>query len=453
MRDYITKLHHILKSSGLVASFRWSKIIHRKIIWICIVSTVYTLVSLYSTLGTKYLIDSTVSEDLNGIRCYSFILFTIILLQHSLNVIRTHIKIKASAALQKSLQSLLVEQILGKQYAALKSYHSGELVNRLFSDISVVKGGIMNILPNLLGCLVSFLGAAIILISMDWHFVILMVVGGILGVVLMLLFKKPLKERHKRMQEAGAALHAAAQETLENVRLIKASSSESRAEERVHSIQDSLAKEQIEQGLFRFRMDNSMGAVFSFSWLFCMIWGCLSIYHGRLTYGSLTAMVQLIGRIQGPISSAVSIASQTYSMTSSAERILELTSLKNEEQSEELNDFDEIRLENLTFHYDDSSEDILQSVNWNIKRGDFLALTGMSGEGKTSLFHLLLGIYKPTEGQILFCNGDKIVPVSRGTRKPFAYVPQGNTLFSGTIRENLKMFTDTATDEELMVAA
>jgi len=280
-----------------------------------------------------------------------------------------------------------------------------------------------------------------------------MLAGGLLGLGLVLLFRKPLKERHKRMQEAEGALHADMQETLENVRLIKASVSEQRAVRRIGGHQEFLAAEQIRQGMFSFWMNNSLGLVFELSWLFCMIWGCINIYHGILTYGSLAAMIQLIGRIQSPIANAVSMASQAYGVTSSAERLLELTDLPDEEETERLPDFDEIRMDNITFKYDDGVEEVLQSINWTIRKGDFLALTGMSGGGKTSLFQLLLGIYRPTSGRLDFVLGDTVAPASRGTRSLFAYVPQGNSLFSGTLRDNLTMFTDSASDEEIFRAA
>ena len=128
----------------------------------------------------------------------------------------------------------------------------------------------------------------------------------------------------------------------------------------------------------------------------------------------------------------------------SAERLLELTELPAEEEGEVLHSFDEIVLDDITFKYDDGIEEVLQHVNWTIKRGDFMALTGISGGGKTSLFQLLLGIYKPTKGRMLFRAGGLEVPASRGTRALFAYVPQGNTLFSGSLRDNLTMLTDEA---------
>ena len=452
MKEGLQKVKKIFRSPGLAAAARWSKCVHLKVVLICLLSIVSVVCSLGFTMATKGLVDGAVSADMSGLRRYAVWLGLLILLQHVLSVLSATLRIRASADLQKSLQGMLLKKVMSRAYPGIKGYHSGELVNRFFSDMGVVKNGVMGILPNIFSILVSFFGAAAILIAMDWHFVILMVIGGALGLGLVLLFRAPMKKRHKRMQEANDALHASAQETLENIRLIKASVSEQRALHSVGEKQEKLRIEQIRQGMFSFRMNDSMRIVFDLSWLFCMIWGCLSIFRGRLTYGSLAAMIQLIGRIEGPIASSVEIAGEAYGVISSAERLLELADLPEEEAGEPLTDLDAICLEDVTFIYDDGVEEVLQHISWNIKKGDFVALTGMSGGGKTSLFQLLLGIYKPTEGRIVFCDGNRQVNASRGTRSLFAYVPQGNSLFSGTLRDNLTMFTDEASEEEIMAA-
>ncbi len=452
MSSNIEKVKSIFKSPGIAAVLRWSKCVHVKVVMICLITVLSTVFSLFFTLATKGLVDGAVSSNSDQLVKYALMLVGIILMQHLLSNLRNWMRIHASAELQESLQKMLVHEILSKEYGGLKGYHSGELVNRVFSDMSVIKNGIMNILPSLIGIVVSFVGAAGILIAMDWHFVILMLAGGALGLALVILFRGPMKARHKRMQEAEGRLHSSVQETFVNIKLVKSSLSEGRQERRIGADQEYLSKEQVRQGMFSFRMNDSMGLVFDFSWLFCMLWGCVNIYRGNLTYGSLAAMLQLIGRIQGPIANSVSIASQLYGVSSSAERLLELTELPAEEEGEVLHSFDEIVMDDITFKYDDGIEEVLQHVNWTIKRGDFMALTGISGGGKTSLFQLLLGIYKPTKGRMLFRAGGLEVPASRGTRALFAYVPQGNTLFSGTLRDNLTMFTDEATDEEIRAA-
>ena len=171
MRENLNKLKSVFRSPGIAAAVRWSKCVHLKVVLICLIAVVATVCSLGFTLATKGLVDGAVSSNLGQLRKYGIILGLIILAQHVLSVSRALLRIKASTDLQKSLQSMLVEELLSKEYSGVKGYHSGELVNRVFSDMSVIKNGVMNILPSFISIGVSFFGAAAILIAMDWHFV------------------------------------------------------------------------------------------------------------------------------------------------------------------------------------------------------------------------------------------------------------------------------------------
>ena len=237
-----------------------------------------------------------------------------------------------------------MKEVLSKEYPRLKGYHSGELVNRVFSDAGVIRSGVLGILPSLVSTLVSFIGAAAILIALDWRFVLLLAVAGVIGTIIVMLFRKPMKERHLRMQKAEDKLHSSIQETFENIRLIKASISENRVFRQINSRQETMEKEQVRQGKVSAVMNNRMGLMFSISWLICMLWGSAAIFRGELTYGSLAAMIQLIGRVQGPIASAVGIAGEVYRVIASAERLMELTDLPSETTGEMLKDFDEIMI-------------------------------------------------------------------------------------------------------------
>lgn len=448
----LRKVKSLFKSPALTQVIRWSKCVHRQIILICVMNIITVLLSLALTLITKELVDAAVSTRFDTIWQYSILLLTVVLAETVIGFILSMIRIRASTKLQRHLQGLMVKDILTKEYATLKGFHSGELVNRVFSDTSVICGGVLSILPGIVSTLVSFIGSATILIMLDWRFVTLLVAAGMIGFGIVLLFRKPMKERHRRVQEAGDKLQASIQETLSNIRLIKASISEQRVFRQINNRQETMENEQIRQGKFSALMNNSMGMMFSFSWLFCMLWGCAAIFRGEITYGSLAAMLQLIGRIQGPIANAVSIAAEIYQVISSTERLTMLTDLPSETMGTMLEDFDEIRIENATFRYDDGTEDVLKEISCTIRKGEFVALTGVSGGGKSSLFQLLLGIYSPNTGKIIYRTGNMETPACRETRSLFAYVPQGNTLFSGTLRENLTMFTDEATDEEIQEA-
>ncbi len=448
----VQKFKQIFRSPALKQVISWSKCVHHSILLICTLNVISVFCSLGLTLTTKELVDAAVSSQSDRLMHYGIILLSLVIAQIVIGFSLSMIRIRASARLQHHLQGVLIHDILTKEYSKLKGYHSGELVNRVFSDAGVIRGGVLGILPGVVSTLVSFIGAAAILIALDWRFVILLAAAGVIGTIIVLLFRNPMKKRHKRMLEAQDKLHAVIQESIENIRLIKASLSEDRIIRQVKQKQETLKKEQIRQGKFSAVMNNSMGLMFSFSWVLCMLWGSAAIFRGEMTYGSLAAMIQLIGRVQGPISSAVGIAAETYGVIASAERLMELTDLPSETTGETLKDFDEILIDHVRFRYEDGTDDVLKDISCRIKKGDFVALTGTSGGGKTSLFQLLLGIYVPNDGRVVFRSEGQETSACRESRALFAYVPQGNTLFSGTLRENLMMFTDNATEEEIREA-
>lgn len=448
----LEKVRKLFRSPAMAQVLRWSKCVHGRILCICILNVVLVFCSLGVTLVTKELVDAAVSAHQDLLWKNGFMLLGLVLAQLGLGFILSWIRIKASSKLQRHLQGTLIRDILTKEYASLKGYHSGELVNRVFSDAGVIRGGVLGILPGIISTLVSFIGAAAILIALDWRFVLLLAFAGVIGTVIVLLFRKPMKDRHTRMQKAEDKLHASIQETLENIRLIKASLSEKRVFRQIDNRQETMEKEQVRQGKFHAVMNNSMGLMFTFSWLFCMLWGCAAIFRGEMTYGSLAAMIQLIGRVQGPIANVVNIAGEIYRVIASAERLMEVTDLPSERMGELLTDFDEINIDHASFRYEDGTDDVLRDICCTIRKGEFVALTGTSGGGKTSLFQLLLGIYSPNSGKVAFRKGSEETTACRESRALFAYVPQGNTLFSGTLRENLIMFTDEASEEQIREA-
>ena len=447
--DNIQKLKTIYRSHALRAVVKWVKPVHGSILLLSLLGVIISLLALAVTLVTKRLIDGATQADILALWKYGAMLAGLILGERLLALWGAAIRTRSAVVLQKHLQAMVTGSILDKEYASLKGFHSGELVNRVFSDVSVIKDGVLSIFPALLRTAVSFVGAAVILVLMDWRFIPVLIVASLIGTLLTLLFREPMKSRHKRMQAAEDALHASTQETLENIRVVKASGSEERVIGDIEERRELLAQEQLRNGRLSIVMNQGVGAMFDLSWLICNLWGCIKIYQGTFTYGSLAALIQLVGRIQAPISNAISMVSEIYGVVASAERLIELLGLPDEENGEKLEDFDEIRFENLSFQYADSVEDVLIDVNGSIQKGDFVALTGISGGGKTSLFQLLLGIYKPTSGRIFFQVGERQIPACRGTRTLFAYVPQGNMLFSGTLRDNLTMFTDNASEEEI----
>lgn len=473
---YRERILSMLKSPAVTDIFQWSRPVRRMIMLICLLNLILSGSSLVITLATKGLIDGATGHDLQQVKLYAVLMAVTVILIRVCSVISGLVSTKANAVLMRDMRSMVLHRVLKKQYASVGVYHSGELVNRMFSDVNVVKSGITGIFPQLVSMAVSFFGAAFILMSMDWRFVILLVVGGLIGLAMIVGFRKPMSERHKAVQEKEGKLHSVLQETLGNLRFIKASGLEGNMEKQSDDAQADFLKVQLNRGYFSTAMNCSINTVFQLSWLICMLWGGVGIYKGALTYGSLAAIIQLVGQIQGPIAAAADIAGQAYSTVSSAERLKEVLDLPEEEDSESerttasgpelYRNLNAIILDDVSFDY--GREPVLCGVNAEIKTGDFVAVTGVSGSGKSTLFQLLLGIYQPKTGSVelgfdraggvalaaltvdgMTAGGETMLKASKKTRPLFAYVPQGNILFSGTLRENLMMFNEGATDEEL----
>ena len=343
------KAKRLVKSSALPAILRWSKPVRWSVVGISFISVVSALVSLGLTLITKALVDAATGGNADRLWLFGGLMVALYAVQRGLSVWASFLNVRTSAKLQRHLQGMVTRSILGKEYASLKPYHSGELVNRVFSDVSVVKGGMMNLLPSLLSTVVSFVGASVILISWDWRFVPVMIVAALVGSGVMFAFREPMKRRHKRMQAAEDALHASTQETLENIRLVKASVSEGKAIGSMDDDREHLVSEQVRNGKLSIALNNSMGVVFDISRLICYLWGCVKIYQHTFTYGSLAAMLSLVGRIQAPIANGMRLVSQAYGVVASAERLLEVIGLPNEEQGETLTSFDAIEMKNACF--------------------------------------------------------------------------------------------------------
>lgn len=183
-----------------------------------------------------------------------------------------------------------------------------------------------------------------------------------------------------------------------------------------------------------------------------MLWGCTGIVSGSLSYGTLTAMLQLVAQVQSPISGFANLASRAYAAVSSAERLEELDRLPREEKAQPVSgQFTGLAVENLCFSYD--RQPVLRDFSFRMNAGEIIALTGPSGCGKSTLFSLLLGLYPPESGSVQFATTQGTLPAGPSARQLLSYVPQGNALFSGTLRENIAMFRPEASEAEIWAGA
>lgn len=455
MNQVLEKVRQTFVSPSLGSLWLWSAGHRLQLLELCAGEMFSALLGLAFTVATKNIIDSAVAASLPRIRLWAAILVGVILLQLLTHLFLRYTNVRITATFRQQMRSTMIEQVLGKQYSELVDIHSGELVGKLLTDTSTVTSAIVQIVPSLLFLGTQFLGAAIILLRYSPLFVCLLIGFCLIGAACMAVMGRFIKRFHKETRQREDQVLSSVQETMQNLRIIKASEIEDQAREKIWASQTAFVKAELKKARFSAITNMGIGFIFRFTWLFAMLWGCYGIYSGAISYGMLTAMLQLVGQIQNPISSLTGEMSQLYGAVSSAERLDELLSKQDEERfisgrdPQSLYDsLEEIQVRSLSFSYD--RDTVIDNQSYTVKPGDITAITGHSGCGKSTFFLLLMGLYQPQGGEISFAFRDgQRIPAGRETRRMFAYVPQGNALFSGSIRDNVSLFRKGAPDDAI----
>ena len=376
-------------------------------------------------------------------------------------LLQTRMSFRMSMALRRSL----MERILDRDYEAVSRYHSGDLLNRMTNDTGVVAEAASTILPKLFEFLAKLVFAFIILARYDWIFAVLSLGAAAVVAVFSLIIRPVIKRLHRRMQETEGETRAFLQETAENQLAVRVFGANDRMLGRVDRLQDVSFAAAMRRRLVSVLAGEGMSFVFTLGVLAALCWGTLSIAgvfgpERTITYGALAAVLQLVSQVQTPFASLTGLIPQFFTMTASCERLMEIERLERERgageaSAKELGGFRRAAFEEVSFSYskEGSEVSVLSRAGCVLERGDFIAVTGISGIGKSTLLKLLLGVYRPKEGMITIETERGEYAADAGTRRLFAYVPQGNLLLSGSIRENVAFFSAEASDEEIMRAA
>ncbi len=439
-----------LKRSDISAVLSCSKGHTKKLIFLSFFQILAAFFSVYLSLASKNIIDAAGKGSEHKLLICAVVLAVVIFIQIALNTAISWFQDYTKASIVRSMRQKTLDAVFLSTYPCIKKYHSGELINRMFSDINIIADGAVNIIPPFLSMTVKLIGAAIILYALDKRFALVILCIGLLIFAGNRILKKKLKTLHKLTQQEQGKVHSLFQESVENIKLIKASSTENTVLLKARHAQESFFSIQAKRRRFMVLSHGGIQLVFNFGWAFAMIWGCFGIVNNTLSYGTLAAMLQLVNQIQAPFASMSGIVQKLYSATASVERVREIFDMEKEAvvQNSVHGEFRAIDASSLCFFYD-SDNPVLNSVSFKIQKGDFAAITGLSGAGKSTLFMLLLGIYKPTSGSLKIDLSNNSISPDKSTRSLFAYVPQGNSLFSGTLRENITMFNKNASESEI----
>lgn len=470
MIDFIKNVRLKIKEGMLQEMYREAKWIYPyicrykwSVAYYIILGILGTFMSLGGTIASKYLIDAVTGHDSGKLGSIIFIIISMAISEIILSAIISRISIKINMKVSNEIRSDIYDRIINTDWESMSSYRSGDLLNRLSSDTSTVAGSVLGWIPSLIINITQFVAILSVILYYDPTMAVLALLSAPVTLITSKVLMKRMRNHNKKMMEISSEMMSFNEETFSNLQSIKAFNLVDTFSNRLRNIQSKYTNANLEYNKFSIYTSSFMslvGMVVSYS---CFGWGVYRLWTGNITYGTMTLFLQLSGSLTSSFSSLVGLVPSAISATTSAGRIMEIVELPREtikdeklvddiSKSIDLNEL-EIEVKDVDFRYLSSDKNVLKNANIKAKSGEIIALVGPSGEGKTTMMRILLGLLNIKEGNALIKVKDNLMcNISSSTRKLMAYVPQEKTMFSGTIAENMRMVKPNATDSEIIDA-
>lgn len=395
-----------------------------------------------------------------------FILALILIIELAIGIFSRWIRALLGVKAQNKMRLHIFTKLMNGDWNALRAFHSGNLINRMEQDVNGIVNFLTESIPSLVCTLTQFTGAFFFLFFMDKQLACIVVLILPFFVICSKLYVKRMRKITHNIRDKESAVQSTIQECLQHVLIIKTLRRAVMAAERLHTLQNTLHKEVIHKTHYSTLSSGLINAGFAIGYFATFTWGVFSLQSNVITYGALIAFIQLVGQIQSPVRTLSKFVPIFIEAFTAAERIMEIEQIQQEKATQptgttkELSDPSHctgIKISNLTFAYPSNeqkaSKNIFKDFSYDFCPGNIIAIVGETGAGKTTLIRLLLALTQQTEGNILlYDEKGNSAPINASTRCAFSYVPQGNTLLSGTIRENLQWGNPQATDTEMKLA-
>lgn len=423
------------------------------VLFLTCLTVVSTGLSVVFAYMVQFLVNSATDGNSQLLWIFSLTILGVLLVRIALQTFSGHASEHLRAKITSELRTRTFGKILRSDYAKIQGYHSGELLNRLTSDIQEMSMATVGLLPAIVGMIVQCFGAIAALVTIDPLFTLLYVICGCVFGGVTAFFRKQIKKRQKEVLEVDGKARAFMQEGVSSVMTIKAYGAEAKTEQKAKGISELYYQKRMQRMRLRSLMNVLFSLLGNFGLIFAVVWCSVSVLNGNTNYGSILSVILLLMQLQHPFAAFSSIVPVYYARLTSGERLNEIETLpcetiaKNEMEANLYDELQDISMENVAFTY--GRDDVLKNANATIGKGEIVCLTGASGSGKSTLFKLLLNVFTPNDGGLWLDDGKgNKKPLTAKERGLFAYVPQGKFLFSGTIYENLTFFTDFSGDIE-----
>lgn len=420
-----------------------------------LLGVVATVMSLLSSVAMKQLIDVVTGYNTHGI--WSSVIFMGCMLVGSIvmQALASRIAAIINIRVQNGIQAEVYDRMLRTDWEQLEAFRSGDLLNRLNNDVGTVAGSITSFIPSFVTGAVQFVGSLVIILFYDPVMALIALIGAPISVIASRTLMMRMREYNKRMKAIGSEVMSFHEDSFRNLTTIKSFGLMDSFSGRMKDMQKTYRDSYLDYNRFSVVTGMLMGVVGLVISAGCFGWGVYRLWSHDITYGLMTMFLQLAAMLRSAFSTIIGLAPTAISMTTSAGRIMAVIELPEEVGAREKADIPEnvsVVMDNVSFSYADGDA-VLDNACFEAKPSELVAITGASGEGKTTIIRLLLGLVRPQNGKtVLLGESGEEVEISAATRDAFSYVPQGNTIFAGTIAENLRMVKPEATDDELWSA-
>lgn len=427
------------------------------IFWYICLGALGIITGLAGSVISKYIIDAVTGYDAPGLlpaaAAYVFLqLFTIGSRAWS-SLISEKIVIKVD----QEIRADVYDKIMDADWEALSQFHSGDLLNRVDNDVSSVSSSVLGWVPDFVTRILQFAATLGIILYYDPTLALLALISAPITLAVSRNVSKRIRDYNKKIRKVSSDVMVFNEESFQNVQMIKSFGLTETYKKKLRDVQETYKEIRLDYNRFHVAASSGMSLVGSVVAMVCFGWGIYRLWTGHITYGTMTLFLQLATSLAGAFSALVYMVPTAISAATAAGRLMSVTQLPKEKRIEEEKAEElirakkgiEVRTEGISFQYE-TGKQVLQNASFEAKPGEIVAIVGPSGEGKTTMLRILLGLVSAAEGAVtVSALGEAAVPVSAATRRLFSYVPQDNVMFAGSIGENMRVIKEEATDEQI----
>ncbi len=432
------------------------------ILWYIFLGIFGVAMSYGAGILSKYIIDAVTGRDSEALIPLGVFYVALQISKIVTNALVSRTSAKINLKVDLEIRGDVYSKIMDADWEKMSEYHSGDLLNRVDNDVSIVSSSVLGWVPNFITAFFRFLGAFAIIFYYDRVLALISLISAPVTLMISHTTMKKIREYIKKSREASTEVMVFNEESFRNLQLIKSFGITDFYKEKLASVHDKYKSVQLNHNKFSIRNSTIMSATGMAVATFCFMWAVYRLWSGEITYGTMTLFLQMATTLSTSFSNLVRTIPSAISSATAAGRVMAITEIPKENReddekalrmlSESKEDGVTVRCFEMGFVYSDNKR-VFRNVDFVANPGEIIAVVGPSGEGKTTMLRLVLGIVHPKEGGIEVCTkSGETLPVSASTRCMFSYVPQENTLFAGTVSDNLKLMKRDATDEEIYEA-